>query len=127
MAHALVTGGAGFIGSHLSEALIKAGYRVTVLDDLSTGKRENIESLEGNGDFEFVLDTIMDPGVVDSLVSKCDIVYHMAAAVGVKYVIDNPLASLRINTKGTENVFEAANLHKRKVLLASTSEVYGKN
>ncbi len=127
MAHALVTGGAGFIGSHLAEALLERGYRVTVLDDLSTGRRENIKGLENDSNLEFVLDTVMDYDLVDSLVSRCEIVFHMAAAVGVKYVIENPLASLRINTKGTENVFEAANRHKRKVVLASTSEVYGKN
>ena len=127
MANALVTGGAGFIGSHLSEALLKRGDSVTVLDDLSTGSRENIEILEDNPDFRFVLDTVMDYDVVNRLIAQHDIVYHMAAAVGVKYIIENPLASLRINTKGTENIFEAANLHKRKVILASTSEVYGKN
>ena len=101
MAHALVTGGAGFIGSHLSQALLKRGYSVTVLDDLSTGGRENISFLEDNTDFEFVVDTVMDPGVVDRLVAGADIVFHMAAAVGVNYVIGNPLASLRVNTKGT--------------------------
>jgi len=127
MANALVTGGAGFIGSHLSEALLKRGDSVTVLDDLSTGSRENIEFLEDKPDFRFVLDTVMDYDVVSRLIAEHDIVYHMAAAVGVKYIIENPLASLRINTKGTENIFEAANLHKRKVILASTSEVYGKN
>ncbi|RJP63962.1 MAG: NAD-dependent epimerase/dehydratase family protein [Candidatus Abyssobacteria bacterium SURF_17] len=127
MAHALVTGGAGFIGSHLSEALLARGHRVTALDDLSTGSRENIKHLQDNPGFEFVLGTVLDEGAVDKLVSRSEIVYHMAAAVGVKYIIDNPLASLRINTKGTENVFEAANCHKRKVILASTSEIYGKN
>lgn len=127
MANALVTGGAGFIGSHLSEALLKRGDSVTVLDDLSTGSRENIEFLEENPDFCFVLDTVLDYDIVNRLIAEHDIVYHMAAAVGVKYIIDNPLASLRINTKGTENIFEAANLHKCKVILASTSEIYGKN
>jgi UDP-glucose 4-epimerase len=127
MAHSLVTGGAGFIGSHLAEALLGRGYHVTVLDDLSTGSRENIDHLQNNPNFEFVLGTIMDYDTVDKLVSRCETVFHMAAAVGVKYIIDNPLASLRINTKGTENVFEAANRHKRKVVIASTSEVYGKN
>ena len=127
MAHALVTGGAGFIGSHLSQALLKRGYSVTVLDDLSTGGRENISFLEDNTDFEFVVDTVLDFGVVEKLISRSDIVFHMAAAVGVNYVIGNPLASLRVNTKGTENVFEAANRSKCKVVLASTSEIYGKN
>jgi UDP-glucose 4-epimerase len=127
MAHVLVTGGAGFIGSHLAEALLERGDRVTVLDDLSTGSRENIYHLHDNPNFEFVLGTILDAGVVDGLVSQCQMVYHLAAAVGVKYIIENPLTSLRINIKGTENVFEAANRHKRKVMLASTSEIYGKN
>ncbi len=127
MANALVTGGAGFIGSHLTEELLERGSRVTVLDDLSTGGRENLRHLKGNEDLKFVLGTVLDYDVVDDLVSQADVVYHMAAAVGVRYVIDNPLASLRTNTKGTENVFEAANRHKRKVVLASTSEIYGKN
>jgi UDP-glucose 4-epimerase len=127
MAHALVTGGAGFIGSHLAQNLLKQGHKVTVLDDLSTGKRDNINGLESDPNFELVLGTVLNAAVVDELVAACDIVYHMAAAVGVSYVIDNPLASLRTNTKGTENVFEAANKSKRKVILASTSEVYGKS
>ncbi len=127
MAHALVTGGAGFIGSHLTEALLERGDQVTILDDLSTGRRENIDHLQESPAFRFVLDTVLDDKVVDELVSRCEIVFHMAAAVGVKYIINNPLASLRINTKGTENIFEAANRHKRKVVLASTSEIYGKN
>jgi UDP-glucose 4-epimerase len=127
MAHALVTGGAGFIGSHLTEALLERGDRVTTLDNLSTGRRRNLETIDPHGDFEFVDGTVMDYGLVDELVSDCDVVYHMAAAVGVSYVINNPLSSLRTNTKGTENVFEAANRHGRKVILASTSEIYGKN
>ena len=127
MAHALVTGGAGFIGSHLTQALLKRGHRVTVLDDLSTGRRDNLNGLESNPDFKLVLGTVLNAAVVGELVAQCDIVYHMAAAVGVSYVIDNPLESLRTNTKGTENVFEAANKSKRKVILASTSEVYGKS
>jgi UDP-glucose 4-epimerase len=100
---------------------------VSVLDDLSTGSRDNIEHLQGDPKFSFVLGTILDASTVDSLVSQCQMVYHLAAAVGVKYIIDNPLNSLRINIKGTENVFESANRHKRKVILASTSEIYGKN
>ncbi len=127
MAHALVTGGAGFIGSHLAQTLLKRGHKVTVLDDLSTGKRDNLNGLESDPNCEFVLGTVLNEAVVDELVAACDIVYHMAAAVGVSYVIDNPLDSLRTNTKGTENVFEAANKSKCKVVLASTSEVYGKS
>lgn len=127
MAHALVTGGAGFIGSHLTQALLKQGHKVTVLDDLSTGRRDNLNGFESDPDFKLVLGTVLNAAVVDELVEQCDIVYHMAAAVGVSYVIENPLESLRTNTKGTENVFEAANRSKRKVILASTSEVYGKS
>jgi UDP-glucose 4-epimerase len=102
MAHALVTGGAGFIGSHLSEALLARGHRVTALDDLSTGSRENIKHLQDNPGFEFVLGTVLDEGAVDKLVSRSEIVYHMAAAVGVKYIIDNPLASLRTGTHAVD-------------------------
>ncbi len=127
MAHALITGGAGFIGSHLAEALLKRGDKVTVLDDLSTGRRENIECLKSNPNFSFVLGSVMDHNIVDKLVAESTIVYHMAAAVGVSYVIANPLASLRINARGTEIVFAAAERHKSKVVLASTSEIYGKN
>jgi len=127
MAHALVTGGAGFIGSHLSEALLKQGHKVTALDDLSTGGRSNISDFESNPNYEFVLGTVMNEDIVDELVARSDVVYHLAAAVGVGYVIENPLQSLRTNTKGTENIFEAANRSKRKVILASTSEIYGKN
>lgn len=127
MTHALVTGGAGFIGSHLTGALLKRGDRVTVLDDLSTGRRENVDGLKSNPKFSFVLGSVMDHNVVDKLVSQSAIVYHMAAAVGVSYVIANPLASLRINARGTEIVFAAAERHESKVVLASTSEIYGKN
>jgi UDP-glucose 4-epimerase len=127
MGNVLITGGAGFIGSHLAEALLQRGERVTVLDDLSTGSRKNIEEAETNTAFSFVLGSVMDHNVVDKLVSQSDIVYHMAAAVGVSYVIANPLASLRINSRGTEIVFAASERHGSKVVLASTSEIYGKN
>ncbi len=127
MAHALVTGGAGFIGSHLSEALLERGHQVTTLDDFSTGSHNNIADLDSNSNFNIVRGSVMDLDLVGELVSKCEIIYHMAAAVGVSYVINNPLASLRTNTKGTENIFVSANWHKRKVVLASTSEIYGKN
>ncbi|MBI4832681.1 MAG: GDP-mannose 4,6-dehydratase, partial [Candidatus Lindowbacteria bacterium] len=95
--------------------------------DLSTGSRDNIDHLRHDPSFEFCLGTVMDFDTVDKLVSRSEIVFHMAAAVGVKYVIENPLASLRINTKGAENVFESSNRYKRKLILASTSEIYGKN
>lgn len=124
---ALITGGAGFIGSHLADALIARGDRVTVLDDLSTGQRENSAHLQDHPEYTFHLGTILDPAHVQAMMSECDVVFHLAAAVGVKHIIDNPLQSLITNIRGTEIVLEAANYYKRRVVLASTSEVYGKN
>ena len=124
----LITGGAGFIGSHLAEALLKRKEEVVVIDNLSTGNMENIEHLKANQKFSFHIDTIMNESLMKRLVKECDIVYHMAAAVGVKYIIDNPLESLQTNVKGTEIVLELANsLGKKKVVIASTSEIYGKD
>jgi len=120
---ALVTGGAGFIGSHLVERLVRRGEQVTVLDDLSTGRRENLAGV----DCTFVEGSVLDPAAVDELVGGCDVVYHLAAAVGVQYVIQHPLASLETNIRGTENVLRACSAAMRRVLIASTSEVYGKN
>lgn len=124
---ALVTGGAGFIGSHLAESLIRKGYHVHVIDDLSTGSFDNIAHLEKDDSFDYTIDTILDAGVVDSLVKDSDVVFHLAAAVGVNYVIENQLRSIQVNVKGTETVLEAANRWKRKVILFSTSEIYGKS
>lgn len=123
----LITGGAGFIGSHLAEELLKRGEEVVVIDDLSTGSRDNIEHLLDNKYFTFVHNTIINELVMKKLVDSCDIIYHLAAAVGVKYILDNPLKSMEINVKGTEIVLELASKDGKKVLLASTSEVYGKN
>lgn len=123
---ALVTGGAGFIGSHLVEALLARGDKVWIVDDLSTGRFENIAHLESNPDFNYVLDTILDERVVTELTAKVDVVFHLAAAVGVAYIIDNPLKSLETNIKGTEIVLQAANEGKKMVVLFSTSEIYGK-
>ncbi|NLB96009.1 MAG: NAD-dependent epimerase/dehydratase family protein [Armatimonadetes bacterium] len=123
----LITGGAGFIGSHLADALIARGDEVTALDNLATGSLENVRHLEGNPAFQLIVGTILDPALVDQLMADCDVVVHLAAAVGVKWIIDNPLSSIQTNIRGTEIVLEAANQHKRTVLLASTSEVYGKN
>jgi UDP-glucose 4-epimerase len=120
---ALVTGGAGFIGSHLVEHLARRGDQVTVLDDLSTGRRTNLDSVE----CEFVEGSVLDSEAVDKLVRACDAVYHLAAAVGVQHVMQHPLASLETNIRGTENVLRACAAAGRRVLLASTSEVYGKN
>ncbi len=124
---ALITGGAGFIGSHLCDALLARGDHVTVIDDLSTGSIDNVSHLDGNRRFKLVIDTIMNMPVLEQLTSKADVVFHLAASVGVKYVIDNPLRSIQTNIRGTENVLAAANKRKCKLVLASTSEIYGKN
>jgi UDP-glucose 4-epimerase len=123
----LVTGGAGFIGSHLVDRLVAAGGHVTVLDDLSTGLRDNLEQHEGHPRFRGVWDSVLDVDVVDRLVREVDVVCHLAAAVGVKYVLEHPLHSLRVNVRGTENVLEACDRHHCRVLLFSTSEIYGKS
>jgi UDP-glucose 4-epimerase len=124
---ALVTGGAGFIGSHLAERLVEGGDRVIVLDDLSTGHRENLAALEGNPRFEFAEGSVLDAQLVEQLVEPADVVYHMAAAVGVDWVLRHPLRSLETNIHGTESVLRACAAHRKRVLIASTSEVYGKN
>lgn len=124
----LITGGAGFIGSHLAEALVMEGNRVTVIDDLSTGNIENIGHLEKNRNFRFCLGSVLNEKLVERLVKKSEVIYHLAAAVGVKYIIDNPMESIEINVKGTETVLDKANKYgKKKVILASTSEIYGKD
>lgn len=123
----LVTGGAGFIGSHLVDRLLADGFEVTVLDDLSTGLRDNVEPHEGNPKFKAVFDTILSEETVNELVKEADIVMHLAAAVGVKYIIENPLHSMRVNVRGTENLLEAADRHGKRVVLFSTSEIYGKS
>ncbi|NNE10081.1 MAG: NAD-dependent epimerase/dehydratase family protein, partial [Gemmatimonadetes bacterium] len=127
MGRALITGGAGFIGSHLAERLLEMGEEVTIIDDLSTGSFQNIAHLEGHPRFKYVIDTILNEAVVGELIAESDVVYHLAAAVGVAYVIENILKSLQINIRGTEIIFEQANRYKRKVVLFSTSEVYGKS
>ncbi len=123
----LITGGAGFIGSHLCESLLSEGHKVTIIDNLSTGRFSNISHLQGNDKFQYVIGTILDRCLMENLISGADIIYHLAAAVGVKYIIDNPLLSLQTNIIGTENVLEFANKYKKKVLIASTSEIYGKS
>lgn len=124
---ALVTGGAGFIGSHLTEALVKRGDSVTVLDDLSTGRYENIAALDGHPQFQMVVGTILNETLMDKLVERCDVVFHLAAAVGVELIIKRPLESLMTNIRGSEIVLEMAHRYRKKVLIASTSEIYGKN
>lgn len=124
----LITGGAGFIGSHLAEELLRRKEEVVVIDNLSTGNMENIKHLKSDPRFSLHIDTIMNEQLMKRLIKDCDVVYHMAAAVGVKYIIDNPLESMQTNVKGTEIVLELANsLGKKKVIIASTSEIYGKD
>lgn len=121
----LVTGGSGFIGSHLVESLVADGAQVTVLDNLSTGSRANLDAVRDR--VGFVQGSVLDDLLVDELVADVDVVVHLAAAVGVKLVIDQPLRSFVTNVRGTETVLEAAHRYRRKVLIASTSEIYGKN
>lgn len=124
--HILITGGAGFIGSHLAERLIAQGHQVSALDNLSTGRLDNLRALSGNPAFELVEGDILDPGLVDALTRKADMVFHLAAAVGVKLIMDEPSRSILTNVTGTENVLRAALADNTPVFLASTSEVYGK-
>lgn len=123
----LVTGGAGFIGSHLCEKLIENNHTVRVIDNLSTGKLENLKSFENNDNFTLKVDSILEEELVHSEVEWADRVIHLAAAVGVKNVIDNPLESINVNIDGTKYVLEACNHDKTPVFIASTSEIYGKN
>ncbi|KAA9377514.1 NAD-dependent epimerase/dehydratase family protein [Microbispora cellulosiformans] len=123
----LITGGSGFVGSHLTDALLARGDSVTVLDDMSTGRRENLAQHAGDPRLRLVQGSVLDPLLVDELVHQCDVVVHLAAAVGVKLIVERPLRSLTTNIRGTETVIEAAHRHRRKVLLTSTSEIYGKN
>jgi UDP-glucose 4-epimerase len=123
----LVTGGAGFIGSHLVDALLAAGARVVALDDLSTGRLSNLDSARRSRDFRFVQGSVLDELAVDELVHQCETVVHLAAAVGVKRIVEQPLKSLTTNIRGSEIVLEAAHRYQRKILLASSSEIYGRN
>jgi len=123
----LITGGAGFIGSHLSDALIARGDEVIVLDNLTTGRSSNIEQLLPNPNFTLIEGSILDTNLVNEIVESVDHVLHLAAAVGVFNIIDKPLESLTTNIRGTENILEAAYKHNKEVLIASSSEIYGKN
>ena len=123
----LITGGAGFIGSHLADELIAGGDEVMALDDISTGRFENIAHFDGNENFRFVEGTILNEFLVDKLVEKCDVVYHLAAAVGVDLIVKKPLESLVTNIKGSEVVLDMVHRYHKKVLITSTSEIYGKN
>ena len=127
MAKYLVTGGAGFIGSHLVDALVAGGHTVIVLDDLSTGRHDNLRQHAGSTSVEFVLGSILNEALVDDVVRRVDVVLHFAAAVGVNLIVERPLESLATNIRGSEIVLEKCHKYGRKVLVASTSEIYGKN
>jgi UDP-glucose 4-epimerase len=122
---ALITGGAGFIGSHLAELLLADGWEVWSLDDLSTGSLANVDHLRERPDFHLVVDSVLSSAVVNELVNKCDVVYHLAAAVGVRLIVEQPVHTLVTNVQGTEVVLEHCNRFGKRVLIASTSEVYG--
>ena len=121
----LITGGAGFIGSHLAELLLDDGHEVFVLDDFSTGSERNVAHLRDRRDFHLVVDSVLKSSVVNELVHRCDVVFHLAAAVGVRLIVEEPVHTLVTNIQGTENVLDHCNRFGKRVLVASTSEVYG--
>jgi UDP-glucose 4-epimerase len=123
----LITGGAGFVGSHLAQELLRRGEEVYILDDLSTGSIENVEHLKPNTRFHYTLDSVHNEPVLAELIDRCDVVYHLAAAVGVKLIVESPVNTIETNVHGTEVVLKLANKKKKKVLITSTSEVYGKS
>lgn len=123
----LVTGGSGFIGSHLVEALLARGEAVVVLDNLSTGRIGNLDGVQHHPDFRFVHGSVLDELMVDELVHECDAVFHLAAAVGVRLIVEQPLRSFTTNIRGSEIVIGAAHKYRRRIMLTSTSEIYGKN
>jgi UDP-glucose 4-epimerase len=124
---ALITGGAGFIGSHLAEALLEHGDGVVVIDNLSTGSMENIIHLKGRAGFEYVIESVENEPLLAELIDRCDVVFHFAAAVGVKLIVEQPVYTIETNIHGTEVVLKHANKKKKLVVIASTSEVYGKS
>ena len=123
----LITGGSGFIGSHLADALLARGEKVIALDNLSTGRLQNIDKAGAHEAFRFVQGSVLDELMVDELAHEADVIIHLAAAVGVKLIVEKPLRSLTTNIRGSEIVMEAAHRYRRKVLVTSTSEIYGKN
>jgi UDP-glucose 4-epimerase len=127
MSRSLITGGAGFVGSHLAEVLLSRGEEVFVIDDLSTGRIDNIELLKTNPKFRYVIDSVHNEPLLAELIDRCDVIYHLAAAVGVKLIVESPVNTIETNVHGTEVVLKLANKKKKKVLITSTSEVYGKS
>jgi len=123
----LITGGAGFVGSHLTDALLQKGHDVTIIDDLSTGSMDNFAHVRALPNFHFVIEDIMNEAVMDRLASECDMIYHLASAVGVELIVNRPVEVIERCILGTEVVLKIANRYKRKILITSTSEVYGKN
>jgi UDP-glucose 4-epimerase len=123
----LITGGAGFVGSHLAETLLQRGQHVTIIDDLSTGRMENFAHIRAFPHFRFAIETIMNEAVMDRLVSECDMIYHLASAVGVELIVNRPVEVIERCVLGSEVVLKIANRYKKKVLITSTSEVYGKS
>ncbi|HNR78301.1 MAG TPA: NAD-dependent epimerase/dehydratase family protein, partial [Parvularculaceae bacterium] len=122
----LITGGAGFIGSHLAERLIADGAKVAILDDMSTGSPDNLKAVANSPKLSVTVGDILDAALVDRMTADCDLVVHLAAAVGVRLIMEEPKRSLLTNVAGTEHVLESADKHRKRVLIASTSEVYGK-
>ncbi len=125
--HVLVTGGAGFIGSHLADRLVAGGDTVTIIDNLATGKKENIAGLLGHERFSAHFDTILNVSLMEDLVSKCDVIYHLAAPVGVKWIMTHPIETITENVRGIDILMTAAAKYRKKILIASTSEVYGEH
>ena len=121
----LITGGSGFIGSHLADTYLSRGDEVFVIDDLSTGSIENIAHLKANARFHYTIDTVQNTPLLAELADGCDVIIHLAAAVGVKLIVESPVRTIETNVRGTEVVLAVANKKKKRVLIASTSEVYG--
>ncbi|HXF43709.1 MAG TPA: GDP-mannose 4,6-dehydratase, partial [Pyrinomonadaceae bacterium] len=122
----LITGGAGFVGSHLADKLIEEGHRVTVIDDLSTGRYSNVKHLENNPNFRLIIDTVLDQRLMEELIRDSDRVFHMASAVGVKLIMEHPVRTIETIFHGTDIVLKFCSRYRKRVLIPSTSEVYGK-